>query len=134
MLYVSYVFFCVLLLFLLLLSFLKQCNYISDHLRTDCRLSNHSFRTLPAIRKFYECSNCKKRTQKVTAKGRTSHLPRPCLCDGTGMWKPCGASNVRSNKESSLSRSNGLLLSMSESTSYQDRISSARDAVTQGDF
>jgi hypothetical protein len=46
------------------------------------------------------------------------------------MWMPCGASNIRSSRESSLSRSNGLLLTLSESTSYKDRYSSAREAVT----
>jgi len=126
-----------------------QCHSTTTHVPGGCSLAAHHVRSVKAFRRFFECTSCRTRTstlsrsassqassQASSSQASSQAVVRPpprcrkCAGQGkVGSWKRCGAGKAQGLVLKS--RSDGLLLSLSEQTSYSDALSSAKDAVAE---
>jgi hypothetical protein len=109
-----------------------------------CTLAGHPVAAVAATRRFWACGGCLSREATVTPNRASSSSgssssgggavrpPKPCRkCAEKGtrgaVWKRCGAGHASA---AAPERSEGLLLSVSEGTSYRDAWGSGLDAVS----
>ena len=117
----------------------KQCQLITETYPDYCKHSNHYIEQIKAIKRFFQCLNCKRRSSTLTHPDRDRQVianppSTPCFC-GHNNWYRCGLIDAPlSSKpnESSLSDANGnmitgekLISSASEWSSYQDKLTMA---------